>query len=165
MEDNLVTTPTPFSNIYQWFLGFITDDMYVSYEWTEEEVKAEEENILLLALPDFEFPRFDILNYDIANATFHGTLTKEEEKILGRLMMIAWLQRNIADIELVRQKYSGSDFKLTSQASHLISLTALKKQFLEEDKHAQRLYKRRKNLDTGFIASNWSSAFSRSAIK
>jgi hypothetical protein len=164
MSDTTIT-PTPFSNIYQRFLGFITDDMYVSYEWTEDEVKADEENILLLVLPNFEFPRFDILNYNIATATFNSKLTAEEETILARLMMIEWLQRNIANIELIRQKYSGSDFKMTSQANHLSSLLALKKQFLEEDRHAQRLYKRRKNMSTGYILSNWADTFSKSAIK
>ena len=40
-------------------------------------------------------------------------------------------------------KYSGSDFKFTSQANHMQKLLALKKDYEREGFHLQRLYKRR----------------------
>jgi hypothetical protein len=54
-------------------------------------------------------------------------------------------------------KYSGSDFKMTSQANHLSKLLNLLKESQRESLHMQRLYKRRK-LDTasGEYRSNWS---------
>ena len=52
-------------------------------------------------------------------------LTHEEINILAILMMEGWLQRQITSIENIRMKYSGSDFKLTSQANHLSKLLSL----------------------------------------
>ena len=40
-------------------------------------------------------------------------------------MMEAWLQRQVTSIENIRQKYSGTDFKMTSQANHLSKLLSL----------------------------------------
>ena len=52
-------------------------------------------------------------------------------------------------------KYSGSDFKFTSQANHLQKLLALKSENHRENIHAQRLYKRRKFHHDGHVMSNW----------
>ena len=53
-------------------------------------------------------------------------------------------------------KYSGSDFKFTSQANHLAKLLTLKAENHRENIHAQRLYKRRKLVASdGHIMSNW----------
>ena len=52
-------------------------------------------------------------------------------------------------------KYSGSDFKFTSQANHLQKLLALKTENHRENIHAQRLYKRRKFHEDGHVMSNW----------
>ena len=53
-------------------------------------------------------------------------------------------------------KYSGSDFKMTSQANHLSKLLQLKSENVRESTHAQRLYKRRKFTSGGYVQSNWS---------
>ena len=67
----------------------------------------------------------------------------EEENIIAILMMNAWLQRQVTSIENIRMKYSGSDFKFTSQANHMQKLLQLKKDYEREGFHLQRLYKRR----------------------
>jgi len=41
-------------------------------------------------------------------------------------------------------KYSGSDFKMTSQANHLQKLLTLLNECHRQSHHMQRLYKRRK---------------------
>jgi hypothetical protein len=41
-------------------------------------------------------------------------------------------------------KYSGTDFKFTSQANHMQKLLVIKKDYEREGFHLQRLYKRRK---------------------
>ena len=56
---------------------------------------------------------------------FDADLTDEEINILALLMMRSWLQRQVTSIENIRMKYSGSDFKFTSQANHLAKLMAL----------------------------------------
>jgi hypothetical protein len=61
----------------------------------------------------------------VENSCFAATLNSEEINILAILMMIAWLQRQITSIENTRMKYSGSDFKMTSQANHLQKLLSL----------------------------------------
>jgi hypothetical protein len=53
-------------------------------------------------------------------------------------------------------KYSGSDFKFTSQANHLSKLLSLLEETQRQSHHMQRLYKRRKTDDKGNISSNWS---------
>jgi len=53
-------------------------------------------------------------------------------------------------------KYSGTDFKMTSQANHLGKLQTLLKEIQRQSLHMQRLYKRRKINDNGTVESNWS---------
>ena len=61
-------------------------------------------------------------------------------------------------------KYSGSDFKFTSQANHLSKLLQSKTEAVRESTHAQRLYKRRKFNKDGTVASNWSCLIEESAL-
>lgn len=142
---------TPFTEVYDRFFGKITDDMYL--EWTEEDTYRDCYNMLKDAIPYFEFPRCSL---EHSEDSFQDDLTSEEINILAILMILAWLNRQIASIENTRMKYTGSDFKMTSQANHLAKLLSLKTNFTENDKRAQRLYKRRvQDPDTGKIKSNW----------
>ena len=54
---------TPFSAIYDRFIGKITDDMYV--ELTPEDTYRDLQNLLIDALPGFEFPRCNLSNYQL----------------------------------------------------------------------------------------------------
>lgn len=148
--------PTPFEDIYNRFFGKITDDMYM--EWTEEDTKKDLKNILIDAIPGFEFPRFPLYDFDIDAETFNCHLTSEEINIFALLMYNTWLQRQVASVEQTRMKYSGSDFKMTSQANHLAKLMELKKEAERQSHHMQRLYKRRRIIDKdGSIKSSWST--------
>ena len=55
-------------------------------------------------------------------------------------------------------KYSGSDFKMTSQANHLAKLLNLLGECQRQSFHMQRLYKRRYTNSKGNIRSNWTPA-------
>lgn len=162
MDDYPISGPnTTFQDIYDRFLGKITDDMYM--EWTYEDTIADLYNILMDAIPGFEFPRFPL--YDFGEDSYNVHLTSEEINILALLMYNAWLQRQVASIENTRMKYSGSDFKMTSQANHLDKLIKLKQEAERQSHHMQRLYKRRKLVDgKGSIKSNWSSIMEMSAL-
>ena len=92
----------------------------------------------------------------IERSHFSVDLTEEEINILAILMMCAWLNRQIASIENIRMKYSGSDFKFTSQANHLSKLLSLLEETQRQSHYMQRLYKRTKTDDKGNISSNWS---------
>ena len=154
---------TSFQEIYDRFLGKITDDMYM--EWTFEDTIADLKNILMDAIPGFEFPRFPLYDFDLKEDSYNVDLTSEEINILALLMYNTWLQRQVASIENTRMKYSGADFKMTSQANHLDKLIKLKQEAERQSHHMQRLYKRRKMVDgKGSIQSNWSSIMEMSAL-
>ena len=144
---------TSFGTIIDAFLSKITDDMYL--ELTEEDTIRDAKQYLLDAIPYFEFPRFALFNYNVDQEVYNVDLTKEEINIFAILMKQAWLDRQINSIENTRMKYSGSDFKFTSQANHLQKLLALKSENHRENIHAQRLYKRRVQGHDGRIMSNW----------
>ena len=79
-------------------------------------------------------------------------------------MMNGWLQRQVTTIENIRMKYSGTDFKMTSQANHLAKLLALLSETQRQSHHMQRLYKRRRTGADGIVTSNWSILRKDSAI-
>lgn len=152
---------TSFDTIIDAFFSKITDDMYL--ELTEEDTLRDAKQYLLDAIPYFEFPRFALFDYDAEQGVYNVDLTKEEINIFAILMKQAWLDRQINSVENTRMKYSGSDFKFTSQANHLQKLLALKTENHRENIHAQRLYKRRMQGHDGRIMSNW-SILNQSAI-
>lgn len=189
---------TQFSAIYNRFLGTITDDLYL--ELTPEDTIRDLQNLLINAIPGFEFPRKNLYDYTIEvvevdssevnsddfiietlqeindNSTsetpkvlvdkshFNVELTSEEINILALLMKQGWVQRQVTSIENTRMKYSGSDFKMTSQANHLSKLLTLLEESRRDSFHMQRLYKRRKISDNGTYVSNWSSLMENSAL-
>ena len=161
---------TPFTQVYNRFLGKITDDMYM--ELTPEDTVRDLRNLLIDAIPGFEFPRVNLLDYTIIEAenaleeesSFAADLSSEEINILAILMMIGWTQRQVTSIENTRMKYSSSDFKFTSQANHLAKLLTLLKETQRQSHHMQRLYKRRKTDENGRYESNWSILRDSSAL-
>ena len=173
-------TSTPFSYIYDSFLSKITDDMYM--ELTELDTYQLLEELLLSAIQKFEFPRIDLTKYELVSITdevkytgaesgqeevpailyeggsFTNTLTAEEINILATYMVVEWLGQQLASVENTRMKYSGSDFKFTSQANHMQKLLQLKKDYEREGFHLQRLYKRRqKDSETNIYKSTFGS--------
>ena len=101
----------------------------------------------------------------VDKSRFNVELTQEEINILALLMKQGWVQRQVTSIENTRMKYSGSDFKMTSQANHLSKLLSLLTESRRDSFHMQRLYKRRKVADDGVYASNWSSLMETSALE
>lgn len=163
--DEQFTSTTPFAIIYDRFMSKPTDDLYV--ELTVEDTIKDCEAMLLSAITAFEFPRFPIFDYNlniqfedangvISRGRFNSALTLEEINILADLMVIEWLQRQISSVENTRMKYSGSDFKFTSQANHLDKLLKMLKEYKTLNRRSQRLYKRRKVDEKGQVSSNWS---------
>lgn len=137
------TTPmyTTFQEVYDSFLSGITDDMFM--ELTKEDTEEMLEEILMAALPHFEFPRQEIFDVDLYRKRFKCILTQEEIRIIRSYMVVEWINYQLASIENVRQKYSGSDFSFTSQASHMDKLIKLRETYEDEGFHLQRLYCRR----------------------
>lgn len=186
---------TQFTEVYNRFLGKITDDMYI--ELTPQDTIKDLRNLLIDAIPGFEFPRHNLYDYTLAyeikpedevladetiigilwdntleeddfekaplvmveKSVFNNDLNSEEINILAILMMCAWVQRQVTSIENTRMKYSGSDFKMTSQANHLQKLISLLNECQRQSHHMQRLYKRRRiNRRDNNYMSNWANA-------
>lgn len=145
--------PTLFTDIYSSFFSKITDDMYM--ELTKAQTEADAKDLLMNALPHFEFPRVDIYNFDEEIEEYNIELSIEEINIIATYMVVEWIGRQLANIDLTRMQYSGSDFKFTSQANHLAKLTELKKVYTQKGFHLQRLYKRRKKDDKGIMRSTF----------
>ena len=77
---------TSFDTMEDFFLAGITDDMYM--ELTEEDTKSILDEILIAALPSFEFPKQPQLhNIDLQNRTFTVDLTSEEMMIIRQYMI------------------------------------------------------------------------------
>lgn len=146
-------TVTPFSAIYDIFLSYATDDLYM--EITREETEAALQEYLLAAVQLFEFPRVDLTNFDTDLEQFNITLSYEEKNILAVYMLQPWFDQQLASCELSRMKYTGADFKMTSQANHMSKLQAVKKSYKEEGFHLQRLYKRRRRDSNGIQRSTF----------
>ena len=147
------TNYTSFSKVYESFFGKITDDMYMEY--TEADTMAIAQDLLLTAIHKFEFPRRP-LDYILDHheeidpdghahlvGAFKAVLSPEEINILATYMIVEWIGQQLASVELTRMKYSGADFKFTSQANHMQKLLQMKKDYEREGFHLQRLYKRR----------------------
>lgn len=141
---------TPFSTVYDKFLTKVTDDMYM--ELTPEDTQKILKELLIDAVPWFEFPRKP-LDYNEETNSFSADLNKEEVNILATYMVCEWFGRQIACVENTRQKYSGSDFKFSSQANHLKTLLTSQKEYERKGFHLQRLYKRRKKDSNGVFRS------------
>ena len=162
---------TSFITIYDSFWGRVTDDMFL--EFTEEDTLEMLQTLLLNALPRFEFPRFDIFDYELGTwqdlgfyqgiesddkevpvtgwvgGAFNSRLTDEEINILALNMVIEWLSQQLDTTENTREKYSGSDFKFTSQANHMAKLKVLIDAQQKDSVHLQRIYKRRRFTSDG----------------
>ena len=78
-------------------------------------------------------------------------------------MIVEWLGQQLASVENTRMKYSGSDFKFTSQANHMQKLLALKRDYEREGFHLQRLYKRRAPDEDGIPRSTMGVIMEKSA--
>lgn len=77
---------TSFDTMEDFFLAGITDDMYM--ELTEEDTREILDEILIAALPSFEFPKQPQLhNIDTIDRTFTVDLTQEEMMIIRQYMI------------------------------------------------------------------------------
>lgn len=145
---------TSFQEMYDFFLAGITDDMFM--ELTKEDTEAMLEEILIAAMPHFEFPRWqDPFDLDFEKKCFTEKLTMEEKMIIRQYMIVEWMSFQLATIDLIKQKYSGSDFKFTSQASHMKQLRELKDSYEKQGFHLQRLYCRRRKNNEGRYTSTF----------
>ena len=128
---------TSFTAVYDAFLNRITDDMFM--ELTELDTYHILQDLLINAIPQFEFPRVDLTQYELLTiedesiycgaesdyqpvpifyhrgGEFEQELNQEEINILAYYMVAGWIDFQLASIENTRMKYSG----LKNLAQHL----------------------------------------------
>ncbi len=106
--------------------------------------------------PDGE-PEFEEIEIEVYAETdaFNTELTQEEINIFAHLMLVEWINRQLASVDVTRQAYGSRDFEFTSQANHLDKLIKLKESFSKEATRLQRLYTRRKMDSNGLFVPNY----------
>ena len=84
---------TPFVDVYNRFLGKITDDMYV--ELTPQDTIRDLRNLLVDAIPCFEFPRHNLYDYEIK------TEIKREDEVLTSDFIVGMLWDDMEEMDAV----------------------------------------------------------------
>ena len=111
---------TQFAAIYNRFLGKITDDMYM--ELTPQDTIRDLQNLLIDAIPGFEFPRKNLMDYEIKTEIVRGDLVTKDDFVIGLL----WddLSRNDPDPAVPDCVVERSHFNvdLTSEEINILAL-------------------------------------------
>jgi len=135
---------TLYSDIYNKFLTDIKDDSLLDF--TVEERMEILDGLLKKSISRFKACQTDLLDRTeripatdttlAVEGQFNQDLTEEEMNILATIMRKYWLNDKIYNLELLQQRMTTKDFKLTSQAEHLLRLTVLAQ---ELDKEISRM--------------------------
>ena len=109
---------TQFSAVYNRFLGQITDDLYL--ELTPEDTLRDLQNILLNALPGFEFPRFNQYDYVIEVKELDEDELTSDDFVLGTV----WGDLDTDQLETPNVLVDKSRFnvELTSEEINILAL-------------------------------------------
>lgn len=110
---------TCFVEIYNRFLGKITDDLYI--ELTPEDTIKDLRNLLIDAIPGFEFPRKDLSNYEISQDVKKEDLVTPEDFIIG----VIWDDDMFDEsdgIPYVLVETSSFGVELTSEEINILAL-------------------------------------------
>lgn len=120
---------TPYSDIDNMFLADIQDDTFLDF--TESERQDILDGLRIKAITRFKACDKDLTDRTEAvgetEGQFNETLTDEEQLILATIMRKYWLNDKVYNLELLQQRMSTKDFKLSSQSEHLLRLINLKK--------------------------------------
>ena len=111
---------TKFTDIYNRFLGKITDDLYI--ELTPEDTIKDLRAMLLNILPEFEFPRFDIYNYTIDYEIKYENEILEDDFVIGLL----WENEQDEESEIrpprVMVEHSFFEAELTPEEINILAI-------------------------------------------
>lgn len=109
---------TPFTKVYNRFLGKITDDMYI--ELTPEDTIKDLQNLIIDAIPGFEFPRKNLMDYEIK------TVVKREDELLPDdfVIGVVWgtIPEDDAQIPNVIIEQSSFAAELTDEEINILAL-------------------------------------------
>jgi galactokinase/mevalonate kinase-like predicted kinase len=121
---------TPFYEIDNMFLKDISDDTFLLYG--EEEREEILDDLRSKAVTRFKACKKNLSDINLELKQFNDTLTNEEKLIIATIMRKHWLSDKIYNLELLKQRMSNKDWRLTSQAEHLLRLTVLNQELEKE---------------------------------
>lgn len=108
---------TKFATVYNRFLGKITDDMYL--ELTPEDTIRDLQNLLVDAIPGFEFPRINLYDYEIAIVEMYENEIVADDFVLG----VVWNDSlNLEDIPRVLVDRSSFNVDLSEEEINILAL-------------------------------------------
>lgn len=109
---------TPFTKVYNRFLGKITDDMYI--ELTPEDTIKDLRNLIIDAIPGFEFPRKNLMDYEIKTAVKREDELLPDDFVIG----VVWgtIPEDNAQIPNVIIEQSSFAAELTDEEINILAL-------------------------------------------
>lgn len=108
---------TKFATVYNRFLGKITDDMYL--ELTPEDTLKDLQNLLIDAIPGFEFPRANLYDYDISVVKMYENEIVEEDFVIG----VLWEDTiDLEEVPRVLVDRSSFNVELSSEEINILAL-------------------------------------------
>lgn len=109
---------TPFTKVYNRFLGKITDDMYI--ELTPEDTIKDLQNLIIDAIPGFEFPRKNLMDYEIKTAVKREDELVPDDFVIG----VVWgtIPEDDAQIPNVIVEQSSFAAELTDEEINILAL-------------------------------------------
>ena len=109
---------TPFTKVYNRFLGKITDDMYI--ELTPEDTIKDLRNLIIDAIPGFEFPRKNLMDYEIKTAVKREDELVPDDFVIG----VVWgtIPEDNAQIPNVIIEQSSFAAELTDEEINILAL-------------------------------------------
>lgn len=109
---------TPFTKVYNRFLGKITDDMYI--ELTPEDTIKDLQNLIIDAIPGFEFPRKNLMDYEIKTAVKREDELDPDDFVIG----VVWgtIPEDNAQIPNVIIEQSSFAAELTDEEINILAL-------------------------------------------
>ena len=110
---------TQFTEVYNRFLSMITDDMYM--ELTPEDTARDLRSLLINAIPGFEFPRKNLMDYSIETLVIREDTVLETDFIIG----VVWdtpdgpEDENIPDVYIERSHFEED---LTPEEQNILAI-------------------------------------------
>lgn len=109
---------TSFVEIYNRFLGKITDDMYM--ELTPDDTIRDVRTLLIDAIPGFEFPRKDLYDFAVETLVIDEPDVEEDDFIIG----VIWDELDDGEYPKAQVLIERSHFntELTSEEINILAI-------------------------------------------
>ena len=121
---------TPYSEIDDMFLSDISDSTF--FDYTEEERREILDNLRNKSITRFKACKNNLNDKDDVLRQFNADLSDEEKLIIATIMRKYWMNDKMYNLMLIKQRMSNKDWRMASQAEHLLRLTVLAKELDKE---------------------------------